>query len=212
MRLVLHNRRLDDKNNTGDFMNTENLPLYKFLYKIAVPLFALIFRPTVDGGENIPDCGGAILAGNHKSNLDCILAAYSTRRCIHFLAKDELFKGVFAKFFRALGAIPVNRRKRDADALSSAESVLRSGGVVGIFPEGRFNRSGQTLLPLKPGAARMAARCEVPIVPFVIVGGYKIVGRRVKIKILTPIASTDAPSLTKELENNIRAELEQKNF
>lgn len=193
-------------------METENLPLYKFLYKIAVPLFWLIFRPTVEGRENIPESGGTILAGNHKSNLDCILVAYSTRRCVHFMAKDELFRGVFDRFFRALGTIPVNRRTRDTDSLSSAQAVLRSSGVVGIFPEGRLNRSGDTLLPFKTGAVRMSVRCGVPIVPFAISGDYRLFGKRVRIKFFQPILSDNALSLSETLENTVRAELEQKNF
>lgn len=193
-------------------METENLPLYKFLYKIAVPLFWLIFRPTVEGRENIPESGGAILAGNHKSNLDCILVAYSTRRCVHFMAKDELFRGVFDRFFRALGTIPVNRRTRDTDSLSSAQAVLRSSGVVGIFPEGRLNRSRDTLLPFKTGAVRMSVRCGVPIVPFAISGDYRLFGKRVRIKFFQPILSDNALSLSETLENTVRAELEQKNF
>lgn len=200
------------KNRTGDCMETENLPLYKFLYKIAVPLFWLIFRPTVEGRENIPESGGAILAGNHKSKLDCILVAYSTRRCVHFMAKDELFRGVFDRFFRALGTIPVNRRTRDKDSLSSAQAVLRSSGVVGIFPEGRLNRSGDTLLPFKTGAVRMSVRCGVPIVPFAISGDYRLFGKRVRIKFFQPILSDNALSLSETLENTVRAELEQKNF
>ncbi len=193
-------------------METENLPLYRFLYKIAVPLFWLIFRPTVEGRDNIPESGGAILAGNHKSNLDCILVAYSTRRCVHFMAKDELFRGVLDRFFRALGTIPVNRRIRDTDSLSSAQAVLRSSGVVGIFPEGRLNRSGDTLLPFKTGAVRMSVRCGVPIVPFAILGDYRLFGKRVRIKFFQPIMSDSALSLSETLENTVRAELEQKNF
>lgn len=206
---MLHISVAAAKATTGDYMKTEKLALYKFLQKIVVPLFLLIFRPTVQGAENIPVSGGVILAGNHKSNLDCILVACGTRRCVHFMAKDELFRGVFAPFFRALGAIPVNRRVKDAASLSAAESVIRENGVIGVFPEGRFNRSKATLLPFKHGAVRMAVRCGVPIVPFAIVGSYSLFGRRVRIKIFKPIASDNAPMLSKTLESIVRTELEQ---
>lgn len=206
----MHNFVQGAKATSGDKMKTENLPVYRVLYMIVKPLFYLIFRPEVEGSEHIPMSGAAILAGNHKSNLDCILVAYSTRRCVHFMAKDELFHGVFARFFRSLGAIPVNRRIRDAAALSSAESVIKSGGFVGIFPEGRFNRSEETVLPFKPGAARMSVRCAVPVVPFAIVGGYRLFGKRVRIKFFQPICSDNAPSLSLELENTVRRELDKK--
>ena len=76
------------------------------------------------------------------------------------MAKDELFRGAAGGFFRALGTIPVNRRIRDASALSEAQKVLDAGGIIGIFPEGSFNRTKETVMPFKPGAARMAARMK----------------------------------------------------
>ena len=67
------------------------------LYRITRPiiniLFKIFFRPTYIGLENIPDKGSVVLAGNHTNNLDCILLITSTKRTIHFLAKDELLKG-----------------------------------------------------------------------------------------------------------------------
>lgn len=69
-----------------------------------------------------------------------------------------------------MGTIPVNRRIRDASALSEAQKVLDAGGIIGIFPEGSFNRTKETVMPFKPGAARMAARSHAALVPFAIRG------------------------------------------
>ena len=71
-------------------------------------------------------------------------------------------------FFRALGTIPVNRRIRDASALSEAQKVLDAGGIIGIFPEGSFNRTKETVMPFKPGAVAIAQRGGAVIVPFAI--------------------------------------------
>ena len=127
-----------------------------------------------------------------------------------FMAKDELFRGAAGGFFRALGTIPVNRRIRDASALSEAQKVLEAGGIIGIFPEGSFNRTKETVMPFKPGAARMAARSHAALVPFAIKGKYTVIGRRVEIEFYPAIetAERDAASIGHELENTVREGLE----
>ena len=184
---------------------------YYLFYILVWPLFELLYHPRVLGRGNIPKNGAVILAGNHKSNLDCILIASCLWRQVHFMAKDALFRGGFSYIFRALGTIPVNRRIRDASALSEARAILDKGGVIGIFPEGRFNRTEETVLPFKPGTARMAARSRAMIVPFAIKGDYNIIGRRVEIEFYPAInaAGRDAVSIGKELENAVREGLER---
>lgn len=183
---------------------------YYLLYILVWPLFELLYHPRVLGRGNIPKNGAVILAGNHKSNLDCILIASCLWRQVHFMAKDELFRGGFRYFFRALGTIPVNRRIRDASALSEAQKVLDAGGIIGIFPEGSFNRTKETVMPFKPGAARMAARSHAALVPFAIKGKYTVIGRRVEIEFYPAIetAERDAASIGHELENTVREGLE----
>ena len=72
---------------------------YRFLYVFIWPLFRLLFHPKVRGRENIPKSGAIIFAGNHKSNLDCVLLATCLWRQVHFMAKDELFRGAAGGFF-----------------------------------------------------------------------------------------------------------------
>ena len=69
-----------------------NMPnkLYRFVRFIGVPIFKLLYRPTIIGSENIPSSNRVVLAGNHTHNFDCALLISSTKRTIHFLAKDEL--------------------------------------------------------------------------------------------------------------------------
>ena len=147
---------------------------YKLFSPIVSILFFILFLPKVKGKENIPKSKGAILAGNHKSNLDCFMVILSTGRCVHFLAKSELFKlGFLNWFFRNSGLIPVYRNGKDKKALESAIELLKNNKLVGVFPEGRLNKtSKKSVLPFKIGAVKMAKETGCPIVPFTIRGKY----------------------------------------
>ena len=154
-------------------MKNRNI-FYKLFSPIVSVLFYIIFLPKVKGKENIPKKKGAILAGNHKTNFDCFMVILSTRRCVHFLAKAELFKlSFFNWFFRNSGLIPVYRNGKDKKALETAIERLKKGGLVGIFPEGRLNKTSKNaLLPFKIGAVKMAKETGCPIIPFAINGKY----------------------------------------
>ena len=147
---------------------------YKAFSPIVSVLFYVIFLPRVKGKENIPKRKGVILAGNHKSNLDCFMVVLSTGRCVHFLAKAELFKLSFLNwFFRNSGLIPVYRNGKDRKAYESAVECLEKGRVVGVFPEARLNKASKnSVLPFKIGAVKMANETQCPIVPFAIRGRY----------------------------------------
>lgn len=161
------------------------------LYRcLRVPLSALvhIFRcPVIEGAENIPASGSAVLAGNHTSPHDIPLVISSTKRSIHFLGKSELFKGPLKLFFSAAGVIPVHRKAKDKQALSSAEQVLQSGRIIGIFPEGTTKKSSDAIiLPFKIGAVKMAYDTGSPIVPFTITGDYRFFKKSIKLKFYPP--------------------------
>ena len=91
--------------------------LYRFVRFIGVPIFKLLYRPTIIGSENIPSSNRVVLAGNHTHNFDCALLISSTKRIIHFLAKDELHHSKLGWFFKSMATIPVNRRTKDKEAL-----------------------------------------------------------------------------------------------
>ena len=154
-------------------MKSRNI-FYKLFSPIVSVLFYIIFLPKVKGKENIPKKSGAIIAGNHKSNLDCFMVIISTRRCVHFLAKAELFKLRFLNwFFSNSGLIPVYRNGKDKKALETAIDHLKKGESVGVFPEGRLNKkSPNALLPFKIGTVKMAKETGCPIIPFAIKGRY----------------------------------------
>ena len=181
-----------------------------FLYKVVRPiitfLFIHLYKPKIIGKENIPKEGRIILAGNHTNNFDCFLLMSSTKRCIHFLAKDELWKGPKRIIFSHLGLIPVNRRKKDPNSLFMAKNYLEHEKVIGIFPEGTISRDGN-LLPFKYGAVKMAEDTNTRIIPFAIKGKYKffskdlqiIFGEKLKIRENLEIENRKLQNKVKEL-------------
>lgn len=160
--------------------------LYKMLRPIAKVLLKVLYRPKIIGKENIPKDGRIILAGNHTHNVDCVMVVASTKRCVHFLAKEELVKGKLGFFFKRLGLIPVKRKTYDGKAIPESVKYLENEKVIGIFPEGTFNRSDDVILPFKIGAVKMAHDTNTKIIPFVIKGKYKLFRKRVRIHFFEP--------------------------
>lgn len=161
--------------------------LYRLIKPAAVALFSLIFRPRVYGKENIPVDGAVVLAGNHMKFWDCFMVMAATKRCVHFLAKSELFGNFFTKwFFTTAGIIPVHRNRKDKAALEDAEKYLNNGCVIGIFPEGTTKKADGELLPFKIGAVKMARDTNSAIVPFTVNGKYTPFKSTVEITFLKP--------------------------
>ena len=172
--------------------------LYRLLKPAAVALFRFVFRPKIYGKENIPESSAVVLAGNHIKFWDCFMVMAGTKRCVHFLAKSELFGNAFTKwFFTTAGIIPVYRNGKDKAALADAEKYLDNGCVIGIFPEGTTNKTAEPLLPFKIGAVKMASETNSPIVPFVINGSYKPFKSNVEITFQKPI-SLECDDLSEE--------------
>jgi len=125
----------------------------------------IYFRLTVYGKENVPKTGAFILAPIHRSNVDTPLASAVTRRRLRFMGKDSLWKKKpFAAILSGLGGFPVTRGSADFEALKRCLKVLASGEPLVMFPEGT-RQSGPTVHPLFDGAAYLAIKASVPIVP-----------------------------------------------
>ena len=154
--------------------------LYRFVRPIIKFLMKLLYRIEIVGSENIPLEEGVILAGNHKHNLDCMMLISSTKRTIRFLAKKELLDKC-GWLFKKMGIIPVDRKRKNKEALNEACSVLNNGGVIGIFPEGTFNDTEYITRPFKIGAVKFSYDTKKPIVPFAIINDYKLFRKSVKI-------------------------------
>ena len=180
-----------------DKINKEPL-IYRFLYPGVMTLFKIIFRPTYYGKEHIPKEGHFVFAGNHIKFLDCLTVIGSTKRCVHFLAKAELFKYRITNwFFNTAGIIPVHRERKDKAALDDAIKYLENGCVVGLFPEGKVNKTEERLLPFKFGAVKMASETNSIVVPFSINGRYRPFRRSIDITFHKP-TYIDPQSLAEE--------------
>ena len=129
-------------------------------------LFATLFwRVSVEGRNNVPAQGPFVVAPVHRSNIDTVLMSFVTRRQLRYMAKDSLWKYRWsARLITALGGFPVNRETADREALRTCEAALRRGEPVVIFPEGT-RRTGPSVVNLFEGAAFVALRGGVPIVP-----------------------------------------------
>ena len=187
--------------------------LYRIIRRPLGSAFKAIFKPVIVGKRYIPESGRIILAGNHTNYLDCILVGCATKRCVHFLAKDELMKGPLKIIFKGLGIIPVNRRTKDKAAFESAIATLNEEKLIGIFPEGTINRTDDIIMPFKFGAVKMSRDANTNIVPFVITGKYKAFERSVKIRFFEPLK----PDENLEEANNrlmkiVSEELEKENI
>lgn len=135
-----------------------------------------LFRVEVHGRENIPASGGFILApGAHRSNLEIFVVCLVTRRRLRYMGKDSLWKHPASDwFFSSLGGFPVNRDGPDREALNQTLELVGEGEAVVMFPEGT-RRTGPTIEPehMRDGAAYVACRGQVPIVPVGIGGSER---------------------------------------
>ncbi|MDW5322992.1 lysophospholipid acyltransferase family protein [Plantactinospora sp. KLBMP9567] len=150
-------------------------------YLILGPWLKLIFRPQVEGRENVPDSGPAIIASNHLSFSDSIFMPLMVKRKVTFVAKAEYFTGKGLKgrlvkmFFVGTGTIPVDRTGGRAAqaALDTQLKVLRAGNLAGIYPEGTRSPDGR-LYRGKTGVARLALDSGAPVVPVVMLNADEI--------------------------------------
>jgi 1-acyl-sn-glycerol-3-phosphate acyltransferase len=137
---------------------------------------ALDCRINVVGAHHIPREGGAVLASNHVSYLDFIFAGFGalpSKRLVRFMAKQEVFANRYAgPLMRGMHHIPVDRSAGLA-SYREALAALRSGEIVGIFPEATISRSF-TVKELKSGANRLAASAGVPLIPVALWGTQRL--------------------------------------
>jgi len=150
---------------------------YWVLKGILTPVFFVLWRVKVEGRENIPTSGPAVLAANHQSFCDSFFIPLVVRRKVTFLAKAEYFESKKTSwFFRAAGQIPIRRGGGSASerALDTARSdVLGRGNILGLYPEGTrsldpYVHKGRT------GVTRLSRECGVPVIPVGVVGTVEV--------------------------------------
>lgn len=153
---------------------------YLFARLVLCDGIRLYTRTHIEGRENLPKSGPYVLAPNHRSYIDTPLAGVLTRRRLRFMGKAEMWQNSwFGWILSALGAFPVRRGHADREALKRCIEVLDSGEPLVLFPEGE-RKEGPEVKPLFDGAAYVAARAAVPIVPVGIGGSARAMPRGAK--------------------------------
>ena len=129
-----------------------------------------MYRIRVEGLENVPREGGALLVANHQSMLDIPLIGTRVRRTVTFVARDTLRKNPFLRWvIHTCGGITVKRGSADRAALDAMIAELSAGKLVAIFPEGTRSRDG-SVRDFQRGALLVAKRAGVPVIPMGVAG------------------------------------------
>jgi len=147
---------------------------YEVLRGILKIYFRAFYSLEITGKEHIPADGPVILCANHSSYFDSMLVGLCTGRKVRFIIYDVFYHHrLLGPFIRAMNSIPVRADGINKEALKKSLAVLKGGGVIGIFPEGRLTRTGR-IGPAELGAALLAAAGNAPIVPITISGAYSV--------------------------------------
>ena len=137
---------------------------YAIARLLALGLAKLWFRVEIRGAERLP-AHPFVLAPVHRSNIDFLLASFVTRPRMRYMGKASIWKWKApGRFFSMLGAFPVHRGSADRESLRTCTRVIENGESLVMFPEGS-RRSGPVVDELFDGAAYVAARTGVPLVP-----------------------------------------------
>jgi 1-acyl-sn-glycerol-3-phosphate acyltransferase len=153
-----------------------SLVLYHaFKWSVVSPILHTYFGGKIYGVENVPQTGGLVIVSNHASYFDPPIVSNCVCRPVAYMAKEELFKiPVLAQAIKLYGAYPVSRGTADRAAIKYALEYLENGWAVGVFLEGTRTRDGRIYEP-KRGAALLAAKAKVPLLPVSLWGSEKIV-------------------------------------
>lgn len=156
---------------------------YRLMKMIVAPMLRIFFRPWMEGAENIPDEGPAIIASNHLSFSDSFFLPALMKRRVTFIAKAEYFntpglKGkLTAAFFKGVGQLPVDRsgvRGAGEAAIRSAIAVIDRGELFGVYPEGTRSPDGKLYRGKVGGLARVALQTGAPVIPVAMIDTEKV--------------------------------------
>ena len=155
---------------------------YLFLKNVIVgPFLLTVFRPWINGADNVPQKGAVIFASNHLSFIDSVFLPIVVDRQIRFLAKSEYFTGrglkgwIVKKFFIAIGQLPIDRSggKASEASLNTGLEHLATGGQLGIYPEGTRSHDGR-LYRGRTGIARMVLESGATVIPVAMIDTDKV--------------------------------------
>ncbi|BAZ29423.1 1-acyl-sn-glycerol-3-phosphate acyltransferase [Cylindrospermum sp. NIES-4074] len=183
-----------------------SLALYHTLkWSVVSPFLHTYFRIKIHDAQNVPQAGPLVVVSNHASYFDPLIISNSVRRPVAYMAKEELFRvPVLVQAIRLYGAYPVNRGTADRSAIRSALECLENGWAVGVFLEGTRTPDGRITDP-KRGAALLAAKAKVPMLPVSLWNTEKILQKGSPIPRAVPVTVRignliDAPSSTNKQE------------
>ena len=144
--------------------------IFKFIFKI---ITIIIYRPKIIGAENVPKEGNAIICANHVHFWDSVVIIVMLKRKVNVLAKEELFKPKFNKWFAGvIGAYPVKRGTADLGAVKTSLKLMENKELLLVFPEGTRNGVAKGK-KAKKGSVMIAATSESPIIPIGVQGTFK---------------------------------------
>lgn len=146
---------------------------YRLIYSILRIIATPLFRIRVHGIEKIPENGKYIVCANHKSMIDPVFIALALDRQVHFIAKKELFEvPVLKNILKFLKAIPAQRDGKDLSVLRDSIKLIKSGKILGIFPEGTRVKEAKRE-NIKDGAGYIALKSKTDILTIEIISSYK---------------------------------------
>ena len=198
-------------------------PVYRPVIAVARSVFRYLgLSFDITGEDNAPATGGGVVAINHTGYLDFALAGFAFRpkkRLVRFMAKKEVFDHkVSGPLMRGMKHIPVDR-EAGAGSFSAAVAALRSGELVGVFPEATVSQSFE-LKEFKSGAVRMATDAGVPVIPVIVWGSQRVwtkgrkrvksKGTSIRIVVGEPfVPEADPTAATTELKKRMQVLLEE---
>ena len=179
------------------FSRTRHGPgvVLSLIYLVGKCLVRPLFSLTVEGRENLPYVGPAVIVANHACYLDPVFLGAAADRTVCYLTTGEMIRTRFGRWlFPRLGSIPVRRYRTDAAGVRGCLAALKRGEIVGLFPEGERCWDGNPL-PVAESVKKLLARLEASIIPARIEGSYAVYPRwsgcplpgRVTIRFLAPI-------------------------
>lgn len=149
--------------------------MYRLVWRLGLVVLKIWTRLKFVNKQNLPKEGGAVLCCNHINALDFLPVALGTKRYVTILAKEDLIGNPLIRWIvDKAGVITVRRGEADIQAIKQMLLALKNGGLVMVFPEGTRNRdrANTPLLPLQNGAAMLALKANVPLIPVWIKGRY----------------------------------------
>ncbi len=150
---------------------TEMTFLHACLYAVDHFLARLLWRTKIRGRMPLRPGQGAVIICNHTSSVDPAFLQLLIPKAVHWMvAREYVASKSLGWLLRGMGTIPVNRGGTDTAATKLAIRYAQAGELIGMFPEGRINRTSELLLPGRPGAALIALRARVPVIPCYIEG------------------------------------------